>query len=50
VTVPLEIRSLAFDSQSIGQASALAVCTAILLTGAAYFYLRSYRRAERAHG
>lgn len=50
VTVPLEIRSLAFDSQSIGQASALAVCTAILLTGAAYFYLRSYRRAERANG
>lgn len=49
VTVPLEIRSLAFESQSIGQASALAVCTAILLTGAAYFYLRSYRRAERAH-
>lgn len=50
VTVPLEIRSLAFDAQSIGQASALAVCTAILLTGAAYFYLRSYRRAERASG
>ncbi|WP_152364729.1 carbohydrate ABC transporter permease [Microlunatus speluncae] len=50
VTVPLEIRSLAFESQSIGQASALAVCTAILLTGAAYFYLRGFRRAERATG
>lgn len=48
VTVPLAIRSLAFETQSIGQASALAVCTAILLTGAAYFYMRGFRRAEKA--
>lgn len=48
VTVPLAIRSIAFDSQELGQASALAVCTAIMLTGAAYFYLRGYRKSERA--
>jgi ABC-type sugar transport system permease subunit len=48
VTVPLAIRSIAFDSHELGQASALAVCTAILLTGAAYFYLRGYRKSERA--
>lgn len=48
VTVPLQIRALAFDQQQLGQASALAVCTAILLTGAAYFYLRGYRKSEKA--
>lgn len=48
ITVPLEIRALAFEQQQLGQASALAVCTAILLTGAAYFYLRGYRKSERA--
>lgn len=48
VTVPLEIRHLAFESQSIGQASALAVCAAILLTGASYFYIRGYGRAEKS--
>lgn len=50
ITVPLEIRALAFEQQQLGQASALAVCTAILLTGAAYFYLRGYRQSERATG
>ncbi|MGO1972688.1 MAG: carbohydrate ABC transporter permease [Propionibacteriaceae bacterium] len=50
VTVPLEIRQLAFDSQSIGEASALAVCAAILLTGASYFYIRGYGRAEKSEG
>lgn len=48
VTVPLEIRQLAFESQSIGEASALAVCAAILLTGASYFYIRGYGRAEKS--
>lgn len=48
VTVPLAIRALAFEQQQIGVASALAVCTAILLTGALYFYLRSFRAAENA--
>jgi len=48
VTVPLEIRALAFEQQSIGQASALAVVTAVVLTGAAYLYMRSYGRAEKA--
>ncbi|MFJ6415423.1 carbohydrate ABC transporter permease [Paeniglutamicibacter sp. NPDC091659] len=48
VTVPLQIRALAFDQQQLGQASALAVCTATLLTGAAYFYLRGYRKSEKA--
>lgn len=47
VTVPLMIRSLAFEQQQIGAASALAVVTAILLSGAAYFYLRGYTRATR---
>ena len=46
VTVPLKIQSLAFDSQNIGGASALAVCTAILLMGASYFYLRSYQARD----
>lgn len=50
VTVPLAIRALAFEQQQIGVASALAVCTAILLTGALYFYLRGYRRSERSEG
>ncbi|MEE1622575.1 carbohydrate ABC transporter permease [Zafaria sp. J156] len=48
ITVPLAIRALAFEQQQLGQASALAVCTAILLTGAAYFYLRGYRKSERS--
>lgn len=48
VTVPLQIRSLAFEHNSIGQASALAVVTAIVLTGAAYLYMRGYGRSERA--
>jgi multiple sugar transport system permease protein len=48
ITVPLEIRALAFEQQELGQASALAVCTAILLTGAAYFYLRGYRKSEKS--
>lgn len=48
VTVPLAIRSIAFESQQLGQASALAVCTAILLSGAAYFYLRGYNKSERS--
>ncbi|MGD7789369.1 carbohydrate ABC transporter permease [Propionibacteriaceae bacterium Y1700] len=47
VTVPLEIRHLAFEQQSIGQASALAVVAAILLTGASYFYIRGYGRATK---
>lgn len=50
ITVPLAIRSLAFEQQQVGVASALAVCTAILLTGALYFYLRGYRRSERSEG
>jgi len=48
VTVPLAIRSLAFESNNIGQASALAVVTAVVLTGAAYLYMRTYGRAEKA--
>lgn len=48
VTVPLEIRQLAFEQQSIGQASALAVIAAILLTGASYFYIRGYGRVVKA--
>lgn len=48
ITVPLAIRALAFEQQEVGVASALAVCTAILLTGALYFYLRGYRRSERS--
>lgn len=48
VTVPLAIRSLAFESNSIGEASALAVVTAIVLTGAAYAYMRGYGRAEKS--
>lgn len=48
VTIPLAIRALAFEQQEVGVASALAVCTAILLTGALYFYLRGYRRSETA--
>lgn len=48
VTVPLEIRHLAFEQQTIGQASALAVVAAILLTGASYFYIRGYGRATKA--
>lgn len=49
VTVPLQIRELAFGAkQSIGEASALAVVTAVVLTGAAYLYMRSYGRAEKA--
>lgn len=50
ITVPLAIRALAFEQQQIGVASALATITAILLTGALYFYLRGYRRSERAEG
>ncbi|WP_109472014.1 carbohydrate ABC transporter permease [Ornithinimicrobium cavernae] len=50
ITVPLAIRSLAFEQQQVGVASALAVCTAILLTGALYFYLRGYKRSERSEG
>jgi multiple sugar transport system permease protein len=46
VTVPLAIRSIAFEAQSIGRASALAVCTAILLLAAAFVYLRGYRKRE----
>jgi len=45
-TLPIEIRTLAFGQQQIGMASALAVCVAVLLVGAAYFYLRAYRRSE----
>lgn len=48
VTVPLEIRRLAFEQESIGQASALAVVAAILLTGASYFYIRGFGRATKA--
>lgn len=48
VTVPLEIRQLAFEQESIGQASALAVVAAILLTGASYFYIRGFGRATKS--
>ncbi|TDE08483.1 carbohydrate ABC transporter permease [Jiangella asiatica] len=47
VTVPLAIRSLAFESGSIGQASALAVCMALLLIASAWVYLRGFN--ERTH-
>lgn len=49
-TLPMVIRTLAFTEQQIGMASALAVCMAILLLAAAYFYLRSYRSRERHLG
>jgi len=45
-TLPMVIRTLAFTEQEIGTASALAVCMAVLLLAAAYFYLRSYRMRE----
>jgi multiple sugar transport system permease protein len=46
-TVPLKIQALAFSQRDIGLASSLAVCVAILLVVAAYFYLRAYRQSER---
>jgi ABC-type sugar transport system permease subunit len=46
-TVPLKIQALAFSERDIGLASALAVCVAILLVAASYFYLRSYRHHEQ---
>jgi len=46
-TIPIEIRALAFDSQDVGLASALAICGAIVLCLAAWAYLRAYRRSER---
>ncbi|SDT17606.1 carbohydrate ABC transporter permease [Jiangella sp. DSM 45060] len=47
VTVPLAIRSLAFESGSIGQASALAVCMALLLIASAWVYLRGFDERTR---
>lgn len=49
-TLPMVIRTLAFTEQEVGVASALAVCMAILLLAAAYFYLRSYRSRESQMG
>jgi len=46
-TVPLKIQALAFSQRDIGLASSLAVCVAILLVVASYFYLRSYRHHEQ---
>jgi len=46
-TVPLKIQALAFSQRDIGLASSLAVCVAILLVVASFFYLRSYRHHER---
>lgn len=46
VTIPLAIRSLAFETGSIGQASAVAVCMALLLIASAWVYLRSYSSRE----
>jgi multiple sugar transport system permease protein len=45
-TLPVEIRTLAYGQQQIGMASALAVCVALLLVSASYFFLRAYSRAE----
>jgi len=45
-TVPLLIRSLAFNQQDVGLASALAIFGAAVLSVAAWLYLRAYRRSE----
>ena len=44
-TAPIEIRTLAFDRQDIGAASALAVCIGAVLIVLSAGYLRAYRRS-----
>lgn len=46
-TVPIEIKSLAFDKQQLGAASALAVLVGIFLFFAGSFFVRAFRRNER---
>jgi ABC-type sugar transport system permease subunit len=46
-TLPIQVRSLAFERQDIGLASALAVLVALILLFASFFYLRAYRSSEQ---
>ena len=47
-TIPIEIRTLAFGSQDIGLASALAIVAAVLLLAGALVYSWAYARAEKS--
>lgn len=48
ITMPLAIRSLAFEQQQYGQASALAICASLLLAVLAAYYLWGMRRSARS--
>ena len=48
ITMPLAIRSLAFEQQQYGQASALAICASLLLAVLAAYYLWGMRKSARS--
>jgi len=48
ITMPLAIRSLAFEQQQYGEASALAICASLLLTVLAAYYLWGMRKSARS--
>ena len=50
ITVPLAIRSLAFEAQEYGQASALAIYASLLLALLAAYYLWQMRKSDRRMG
>lgn len=50
ITVPLAIRSLAFEQQQYGQASALAIYASMLLALLAAYYLWQMRKSDKRTG
>lgn len=48
ITAPLAIRSLAFEQQQYGEASALAICASLLLAVLAAYYLWGMRKSARS--
>lgn len=48
ITMPLAIRSLAFEQQQYGEASALAICASLLLAVLAAYYLWGMRKSARS--
>lgn len=50
ITVPLAIRSLAFEAQQYGQASALAIYASLLLALLAAYYLWQMRKSDKRMG
>lgn len=50
ITVPLAIRSLAFEQQQYGQASALAIYASLLLALLAAYYLWQMRKSDKRMG